>query len=77
MTERPQVLGMRMGCWVAWAKHAMRRSARCGLRHRTGPVTSADSQSVKDSYPRGGVQESPVLVCVNPRAGLHVAVIGQ
>lgn len=21
MTERPQVLGMRMGCWVAWAKH--------------------------------------------------------
>lgn len=21
MTEIPQVLGMRMGCWVAWAKH--------------------------------------------------------
>jgi hypothetical protein len=62
---------MRTGCWAAWAKHET--FGFCGLPIAR-PVTSADTVS---QYPRDGVQESPVLMCVNLRAGLHVAVIGQ
>jgi len=64
---------MRTGCWAAWAKHET--FGFCGLP-TARPLTSARSQSVPLPA-SGGVQESPVLMCVNLRAGLHVAVIGQ
>lgn len=67
---------MRTGCWAAWAKH--KTFGFCGLP-TARPLTSADSlgQSVstRACWWRSGL--SPVLMCVNLRAGLHVAVIGQ
>ena len=69
---------MRTGCWAAWAKH--KTFGFCGLptaptAHLRGQSSSTGQSVSTRVWWRSGL--SPVLMCVNLRAGLHVAVIGQ